>query len=274
MIRIAVIGASGRMGRELINVAQQSADVRVSAALVSAGSTALGRDAGELAGVGNIGVRVTSDLAAGLSGADVVLDFSQPHVSSATLAACRAAGKPLLIGTTGIPSEVAHEFASAAREIALLVAPNTSLGVTLLMELVRQAALALPADFDIEIIEAHHRTKRDAPSGTAIALGEAAAAARRGPAGALTPEELRSARTERQMPRVSGEIGFAVLRGGDLVGEHTVLFAGTGERLTLSHTATDRAVFARGAIEAARYLARRPPGRYTMRDVISAKSVT
>ncbi len=152
----------------------------------------------------------------------------------------------------------------------MLVAPNTSVGIAVLLELVRDAAKALPATFDIEIVEAHHRMKRDAPSGTALALGNAAAVARRGTE--LTQNEVELARVGDSAPRREGEIGFAVTRGGDIVGEHTVLFAGNGERLTLSHSATERAIFARGALQAAAWLAGRPPGRYFMRDFLFNKS--
>ena len=272
MIRAAIIGVTGRMGRALVQAAAEGSDVRVTGAIASAASSALGRDAGELAGANSIGVRVTSDLASALAAADVAIDFSSGLATAANLAACRASRKALLIGTTGFAADLARELDAAAREIPLLVAPNTSIAVTLLIELVRNAARALPAAFDIEIIEAHHRMKRDAPSGTALALGEAAAAGRRGPGNPLTENEIHSARTGSPQPRKAGEIGFAVIRGGDVVGEHSVLFAGDGERLTLSHTATDRAIFARGAVQAAVWLAGRPPGRYSMHDFIHYKS--
>lgn len=251
------------MGCALLRAATEAIDVRVTAAVASPGSTAIGRDAGDLAGVGSIGVVVTADLATAIASADVVIDFSNARATAANLAACRAARKALLIGTTGFPAELNAEFDSAARDIPLLVAPNTSVGVTLLIELVAQAARALPATFDIEVIEAHHRMKRDAPSGTALALGNAAATAR---GGKLEVE------TSRTGPRREGNIGFAVIRGGDIVGEHTVLFAGAGERVSLSHSATDRTLFARGALQAARWLRSQPPGRYFMRDILGYKS--
>ncbi len=257
------------MGCALVRAAAETSDLRVAAAVASSRSAAVGRDAGELAGVGNIGVGVTNDLAAAVASADVVIDFSNSEATAANLAACRAAGKALLIGTTGFAAELAAALDSAAREIPLLVAPNTSVGITLLIELVQQAARALPPTFDIEVIEAHHRTKRDAPSGTALALGNAAAAGRRGPGLPVTRKEIEFPRTE---PRRDGDIGFAVIRGGDIVGEHTVLFAGGGERISLSHSATDRAIFARGALQAARWLRIQPPGRYFMRDILGYKS--
>ena len=274
MIRAAIIGVAGRMGCALVRAATECADLTVTGAVASPTSESIGRDVGELAGARPIGVAVTSDLTAALAAADVAIDFSNSRATAANLAACRAARKALLIGTTGFPAELARDFDTAAREIPLLVAPNTSVGITLLIELVRDAAAALPAAFDVEIIEAHHRMKRDAPSGTALALGNAAAAGRRGPGHCVTPGELDSVRVGASESRKVGEIGFAAVRGGDIVGEHTVLFAGNGERLTLSHSATDRAIFARGAVQGATWLAGRPPGRYSMRDFIFYKSST
>jgi len=274
VVRAAVIGINGRMGHALVRAASERSDIRISAALASAGSSSLGRDAGELAGVGKSGVTVTANLATALADCEVAIDFSNGSATAANLAACRAARRALLIGTTGYPAnELAGPFDAAAREIPLLVASNTSVGITLLETLVRTAAKALPQTFDIEIFEAHHRMKRDAPSGTALTLGEAAAAGRRDGKG-LTAEELAAARARPPGPRREGDIGFAVVRGGDIVGEHSVQFAGPGERITLSHSATDRAVFARGALAAARWLAGRPPGRYSMRDFIFAGSKT
>ena len=265
--RAVVIGVSGRMGQALVRVARELPGIRITAAVVSAHSASLGRDAGVLAGAEPIGVEVTSDLSAALAAADVAIDFSQPHATGANIAACRAARKPLLIGTTGFAAQVTEaELDAAAREIPLLIAANTSLGVALLTELVRAAARALPPEFDIEIIEAHHRMKRDAPSGTALALAGAAGAAR----GLAPSEALSGTSAQRIGPRPQGEIGFAVVRGGDIVGEHTVLFAGPGEELRLSHRAGDRAIFARGALEAARWLLRQPPGRYGMGNIIQS----
>jgi 4-hydroxy-tetrahydrodipicolinate reductase len=267
LIRAAIIGVSGRMGLALVRAASEMPDLSIVSAVASPKSSALAQDAGELAGVGPIGVHVTADLAAALSGADIAIDFSNSKATASNLTACREARKPLLIGTTGFASEMTAAFEAAAKDIPLLVAPNTSLGVTLLIELVRQAARALPAEFDIEIVEAHHRMKRDAPSGTALALGKAAAEGRCQPF-ASAESVIRKTDTARQ----TGEIGFAVVRGGDIVGEHTVLFAGMGESLTLGHRATDRAIFARGALQAAAWLESRPAGRYFMRDLVAHKS--
>lgn len=269
MIRAAIIGVSGRMGRELVRAASDNPALSVVAAVASPASPAIGQDAGELAGIKTIGVRVTNDLPAALSQADVAVDFSDPRVTQSNLTACRLARKPLLIGTTGFAADLTAAFEAAAQDLPLLVAPNTSVGVTLLIELVREAARALPVQFDIEIIEAHHRMKRDAPSGTALALGRAAAEGRNQPFdGSGSTITLRKDGAARQ----GGEIGFAVVRGGDIVGEHAVLFAGIGESLTLSHRATDRAIFARGALQAAAWLVSQPPGRYFMRDLVTYKS--
>jgi 4-hydroxy-tetrahydrodipicolinate reductase len=267
------------MGLALVRAAAESKDISITAAVASPDSSALGKDAGELAAVGRLGVTVTSDLAAALAQADVAIDFSNASATQSNLAACRQARKPLLIGTTGFTPGA--EFEAAATEIPLLIAPNTSLGVTVLVELVRQAAAALPPSFDIEIIEAHHRKKQDAPSGTALALGHAAAEGRcQTLHGVDSQPDVGQGATARHgegsrqgnAPRQGSEIGFAVVRGGDIVGAHDVLFAGLGESLTLSHRATDRAIFARGALRAAVWLQSRAPGRYFMRDLFASKS--
>ncbi len=279
MIRIAIVGVTGRMGRALIRAAAEMPDVRISGGVASRASRHSGSDIAGLADLGACGVLVTSDLAQTLAHSDVVIDFSNADAAAATLRACRAARKPLVIGTTELPAELDHELAGAAGEIAVLVAPNTSIGVTLLIELVRASAKNLPRDFDIEILDVHHRSKRDAPSGTALALGRAAAEARGQSfdAAAVTTRAGAAAGTQgtrSERARGEGEIGFAALRGGDVVGDHTVVFAGTGEQLILGHRATDRAIFARGALRAAIWLAGQPPARYAMRDVVGYKTGT
>lgn len=249
MTRAVIVGGTGRMGRALVTCAA-ACDIEVSAVIASAHSAAAGQDAGEMAGVHRLGVPVTTDLGAALAGAQVVVDFSRPHAARDHVDQCALARVPLLLGTTGLPPGIETDLARAALRIALLVAPNTSLGVTLLLDLVRRAAGALPADFDASIVEAHHRAKQDAPSGTALALGRSVSAGR-----GKAPE-------------------YAVVRGGDIVGEHTVRFLGSGEELTLAHRATDRAIFARGALRAAAWLAGQRPGQYAMGDVLGIKSVT
>ena len=261
ILRVVIIGATGRMGQALVRAAKERPNVRITAAVTHAGSAHLGRDVGELAGVGRLGVTVTAEVAAALADCDCAIDFSQSPATAANLAACCAAGKPLLVGTTGLAAELKPEIERAARHIPLLVAANTSLGVTLLLELVRQAAQTLPLNFDVEIIEAHHRLKKDAPSGTALALGHAVAQVRGQEFEAVAAHERDGLRRE-------GDIGFAVVRAGDIVGDHTVIFAATGEQVVLSHRATDRNVFARGALDAAAWLAGRAPGHYFMRDII------
>jgi 4-hydroxy-tetrahydrodipicolinate reductase len=268
LTRAVIIGVSGRMGAALLRAAPAFPQLIITGAVVRPGSLALGRDAGEVAGIGRANLPVTSDLPAALAQADVVLDFSSASATRETLDACRAARKPLLLGTTGYGTDLDAELNGAARELALLVAPNTSVGVTLLTELTRQAAHVLPASFDIDVIDLHHRLKPDAPSGTTLALARAAAEARGIPAptgeGSAAPSG----------PRPEGAIGLASLRAGDIVGEHTVLFCGAGEDLALTHRARDRSVFARGALSAALWLSSRPPGRYSMRDFIFPKTET
>lgn len=273
MKRVVIIGVTGRMGRALVRAACTASAperdaMRITGTIASPNSSSLGQDAGELAGVDRLGLQVSADLPAALAQADVAIDFSGSGATGANLAACRAARKPLLIGTTGYANDVAMTFAQAARDIPLLVAPNTSVGVTLLIELVRTAAKALPLDFDVEILEAHHRLKVDAPSGTALALGRAADEARGRPDALIAKDALGN----RVGPRGKGDIGFAVVRAGDIVGEHTVMFAGEGEQLSLTHRATDRAIFAKGALQAGVWLAGQPPGRYHMRDFLRVKT--
>jgi 4-hydroxy-tetrahydrodipicolinate reductase len=263
-IRLVLVGASGRMGTQILRSLPEFPALHLVGAVSSEHSATLGMDSGARAGVAASGVAITAALPPLLESADLVIDFSSGRAVAASLAACAAAHVPLLIGTTGLPPELEGPLAVASRPIALLVAPNTSLGVNLLIELVRRAAAALPAEYDIEIIEAHHRGKRDAPSGTALALASTAVSAR----GSSLSEQACFARPREGGGRRRGQIGFAVVRGGDVIGEHQVLFLGEGERLALSHSATDRALFARGALAAAQWLARQPPGRYGMDDFL------
>jgi len=267
MIRAAVIGATGRMGQALIRAGRETNAIRIVAAVASEGSRFLGHDAGKLADQTTLGATVTADLRAALASCDVAIDFSKPDATAANLAACRTVSKPLLIGTTGFPAELTSEFVKAGRDIPLLIAPNTSMGVSLLIELVRACARALPSEFDIEILESHHRGKKDAPSGTALALGRTAARAR----GHELTEVTVTSRADGR-PRVEGDIGFSVIRGGDVIGEHTVLFMAPGEQIALTHRATDRAIFARGALRAAAWLAVQPVGLYDMQDVAGYKT--
>jgi len=264
--RICLVGATGRMGLAISRALDERADLALVAAIARPGHAALGRDLGALSGGKKWGVAITDALAAGIEAADVVIDFSHHSHVAATVDACVAGSRALVLGTTGYGEEASRKLVDAAARIPLLVAANTSLALNVLLALVRSAAAALPESYDIEIVETHHRRKVDAPSGTALALGAAAGEGRSlAPAGA----EITGSRPG---PRETGPIGYAVSRGGDVVGEHEVRFLGLGEQLRLSHIATDRAIFARGALAAARWLVGRPAGRYSMGDVLSIKS--
>jgi len=253
--------------RETVRAGTAHESLDVIAAVASPGSKSTGLDIGEVAGGKALGVRVVDDLPPDLAGAQVAIDFSRPDLSLRALNVCRAARVPIVIGTTGHGAEFEARVAGASRDIAVLVAPNTSIGVAVAQELVRIAAQALPKEFDIEIFEAHHKHKLDAPSGTALALAASAARAR-----GLDPSADTHAGRAGQGARREGEIGIASVRAGDIVGTHTVLFAGSGERLTVGHEATDRSIFALGAIRAASWLATQKPGRYTMANVLGMKT--
>ena len=239
--------------------------LRLSGALAGPDSGRLGSDAA-LEGKPT-GIQITADFAVGLRGAAVAADFSRAQFVLAHVEACVAAGVPLLVGTTGLDAGTRVALEAASSSIAVLIAPNTSVGVGAMTDLVRRATVALGADYDVEISEAHHRAKRDAPSGTALALGEAVASAR----GERLAAQAVFDRHEEHTGREPGSIGFAVVRAGDIIGEHTVIFAGAGERLEITHRATDRAAFARGAVRAAEWLVGRRPGLFGMHDVLEAR---
>jgi len=262
-IRIAVAGASGRMGRTLIRAVAEASDMVLSHALEHEGHTDLGADAGMLAGLGNNGVKLSSDALAALSTADAVLDFTAPAASLALADLAAQARIVHVIGTTGFAEADLTRLKAAARHAVIMKSGNMSLGVNLLAALVREAAKALP-NYDIEIIEMHHRMKVDAPSGTALLLGEAAAHGRNV---ALSDNQVRG-RDGQTGARPDGTIGFASLRGGTVVGDHTVILAGPHERIELTHKAEDRMIFARGAIAAARWGQGKKPGLYSMTDVL------
>jgi len=266
-LRIAVAGASGRMGQALVEGVLAAPDLALAAALDVPGSAFLGRDAGERMGQAS-GVQVSSDIGAALAAADVLIDFTRPAGTMVHLDACAAAGVAAVVGTTGLAAEQKARMAALAARVPIVFAPNMSVGVNVLLELVELAAARLGPDFDIEIVEMHHRHKVDAPSGTALGLGEAAA---RG-AGVRLGEHAVYAREGVTGERPRGAIGFAALRGGDGVGEHTVVFAGAGERIELTHRATSRQNFAAGALRAARFAGERraaqSAGLFDMRDVL------
>ncbi|MBL0934594.1 MAG: 4-hydroxy-tetrahydrodipicolinate reductase [Rhizobiaceae bacterium] len=262
---LVVVGAAGRMGQAITRAISAIEGVTVVGALDRKGAPAIGRDAGELAGLGPIGVEITDDPLPLFAKADGVIDFSAPAASVEYAGYAAQARIVHVIGTTGCSAEDDAAIAAAARHATIVKSGNMSLGVNLLAALVEQAARALPAaDFDVEILEMHHRHKVDAPSGTALLLGEAAA---KGRAIALSEKSVR-VRDGHTGAREAGTIGFATLRGGSVVGDHSVLLAGTGERITLSHQAEDRAIFARGAVQAALWAKDRKPGLYSMRDVL------
>jgi 4-hydroxy-tetrahydrodipicolinate reductase len=261
-VRVALFGATGRMGRSLLRAIHDSTDYELAGALASSDSPAIGHDAGRVATLGtDLGVRVSRDRAEVLTSAEVAIDFSVAAATDEHLEACVARGCGLLIGTTGLAPETRLRIEAASARIPVIVAANTSLGVALLARLVAQTAAALPPEYDIEVIEAHHRYKVDAPSGTALKLGEAAALARGTSLPRAGMERLPGARRE-------GSIGFASIRGGDIAGDHTVLFAGPGERIELTHRAHDRMTFAYGALRAASWLRAAGPGLYSMEDVL------
>ena len=260
--RLTLFGATGRMGQSILQALQATPQWQLASAVASAGSGRLGEDA---AAEGRAtGVPLASDPVAALAGASVAIDFSVAAAVSAHAAACAAAGVPLLVGTTGLDEATLQALRLASARVPVLVAPNTSVGVGVLAELVAAATRALGPGFDVEILEAHHHAKRDAPSGTALKLGEAVAAARGQPLSDLAALDRASGGGARR----PGSIGFAVVRAADIVGEHTVIFATPGERLELTHRATDRLTFARGALRAAGWLIGRTPGYYRMENVL------
>jgi len=266
-VRVAIAGAGGRMGQALIEATLDADDLVLAAAIDVPRSAGIGADAGERCGR-STGVRIVSNLDAAVRASDVLIDFTRPSGTLVHLAACAGAGVAAVIGTTGFDDAGKAEIAARARSIPVVFAPNMSVGVTVLTELVRRATQLLGPAFDVEVLEMHHRLKVDAPSGTALALGEAAAA---GAAVALRDHAV-YARQGVTGERRPGTIGFATLRGGDVVGEHTVLFAGAGERLELTHRATSRRNFAIGALRAARFVADRRSrdenGLFDMADVL------
>lgn len=264
MIGITIIGGSGRMGRAITRGVRASPEFELMASVARTGGDSVGRDAGELSGTGPMAVTVTDDLSSAVARADVVLDFSTPDTTDGVVTACCKHRIPLVIGTTGLGEEQRVHIEDAAADIPVILAPNTSVGVNVLFEAVRRVAAALGEEYDAEIFEAHHRHKADAPSGTAIRLGEVIAGTR----GRKLSESAVYSREGRIGARESGEIGFSVMRGGGIAGEHTVCFAGGAERLELTHRAASRDLFGEGALRAARWLTGRAPGLYTMSDVL------
>ncbi|MBX9961893.1 MAG: 4-hydroxy-tetrahydrodipicolinate reductase [Burkholderiales bacterium] len=264
--KVVIAGSSGRMGRTLMESVAQSDDLRLHAALERGDSPFLGRDAGELIGAPN-GVIIGADMDAGLLGADVLVDFTRPEGTMAHVDACVRHGVKLVIGTTGFSAEQKTRIAAAASKVGIVMAPNMSVGVNVALRLLDLAARALGDGYDVEIVEAHHRHKVDAPSGTALRMGEVVAAA----LGRDLATDAVYGREGVTGERKPSTIGFATMRGGDIVGDHTVMFAGIGERVEITHKASSRATFAMGALRAARFLAKKTSGLYDMQDVLGLR---
>ncbi|RMQ21119.1 4-hydroxy-tetrahydrodipicolinate reductase [Pseudomonas syringae pv. delphinii] len=264
MRRIAVVGAAGRMGKTLIEAVQQAPGAGLTAAVDRPDSTLVGADAGELAALGRIGVPLSGDLAKVADEFDVLIDFTHPSVTLKNLAFCRKAGKAMIIGTTGFSAEEKQRLVEAGKDIPIVFAANFSIGVNLCLKLLDTAARVLGDEVDIEITEAHHRHKVDAPSGTALRMGEVVANAlgRDLEKVAVYGREGQTGARDRQT------IGFATIRAGDVVGDHTVLFAADGERVEITHKASSRMTFAKGAVRAAMWLDGKAPGLYDMQDVL------
>jgi len=262
-LRIAIAGASGRMGRMLVEAVLDAPDLALSGALDVAGSPLLGQDAGAFLGRAT-GVAISDDLDAVLAASQVLIDFTRPEGTLHHLQACAGRGVALVIGTTGFSAADKAAIGAAAQRIPVFMSPNMSVGVNVVMRLIEQAAKAFSHGYDIEIIEAHHRNKIDAPSGTALKMGEVVASA----LGRNLADNAVFGREGVTGVRDPSTIGFATVRGGDIIGDHTVLFAGIGERIEITHKSSSRATYAQGSLRAARYLAHSGPGLYDMNDVL------
>ncbi|MBM3644373.1 MAG: 4-hydroxy-tetrahydrodipicolinate reductase [Alphaproteobacteria bacterium] len=263
-MKIAVVGAGGRMGRMLVRELGRRAGAELAAACEGPGSSWAGRDSGELAGLEPNGVKIGTDAGAAIGAADALIDFTVPAATAAHAALAAERGRAMVIGTTGLDAAQTAAVHAAAKRVPVLWAANMALGVNVLLALVEKTAAMLAADYDIEVLEMHHRHKIDAPSGTALALGRAAAAGR----GVALEKVWRKTRDGHTGARPSGEIGFATLRGGEEVGVHTVMFAAAGERLELGHRSFSRETYAAGAVTAALWLRGKPAGLYGMKDVL------
>jgi 4-hydroxy-tetrahydrodipicolinate reductase len=261
-LHLAVVGAPGRMGQAIARLALGDPNIKIVGAVGGPNDAALGRDIGELVGLGTAGVEITADLASGLLGANVVIEFSTVQAAADVFHMAEKHGIAVVSGTTNLDERALAALDRAAKKVPALWAPNMSLGVQVLAEIVEFAARKLGLEFDVEIVETHHRRKVDSPSGTAIRLGRAVQAARSGLV------EVRG-RDGDVGARKSNEMGMHAVRGGDVIGDHTVHFIGDSERLELTHRASNRDLFARGALAAARFLVQKPPGRYTIRDVLN-----
>ncbi len=267
MIKAVVTGAGGRMGSRIVNVLSGSQGIVLGGAVERSGHALLGQDAGGPAGIAPTGVPFTDDLAAALAAGDVLIDFTSPEASLAHLRACAKAGKAAVIGTTGLGKEQLDEAAAFARKVPCVVSPNMSIGVNLCFKVLAEIARTIGEDYDMEIVEAHHRMKKDAPSGTALKMAQVLARAVNRDLDAVGVYARKGMIGERSKQ----EIGIQTVRAGDIVGEHTVLFAGTGERIELTHRAHSRDTFAAGAVRAAKWVFGKAPGQYDMQDVLGLK---
>ncbi len=263
-MKIGIVGCAGRMGRMLVREVAATPGCTLAGGTERVGGPALGQDIGLLAGVGALGVTAIDDAAALFAEADAVIDFTSPDASVRHAALAAQSETVLVVGTTGFAPAQQAAIAQAATHTPIVQAPNMSVGVNLLLALVEQAARRLGEDYDIEVLEMHHRNKVDAPSGTALGLGQAAAAGR----GVALEEVWQKVRDGHTGARPRGEIGFATLRGGDVIGDHVVMFAGDGERIELAHKAGGRQIYAKGAVRAALWANDKAPGLYSMRDVL------
>ena len=266
-VKVVVAGASGRMGARLVSLIKESSDLQLVGAVERKGHPAIGSDAGDVAGCGRIGVAMTDNLTALADRADVLLDFTTPDVSLMHMAIMAASRKAMVVGTTGLSAAQFAELKKAAKSIPCVFSPNMSVGVNVILKVLAEMARAFGEDYDIEVTEAHHRLKKDAPSGTALKIAQVLADA--------TGRELDKVATYGRKgmvgERKKGEIGIQAIRAGDIVGDHTVLFGGLGERIEVTHRAQSRDTFARGALRAARWVVTRPPGLYDMHDVLGLK---
>ena len=267
MIRVAIVGAAGRMGRMLVEAVAADEQCMLGAAIIKPGEPVVGVDVGDLVGVGTLNVLLTDDLRSVVDDFDVVIDFTSPQSTMAHVELCRQYGKGIVIGTTGLNSEQTAVLAKAAEETAIVFAPNMSIGVNLVFKLLEVAAKVLGDDADIEVIEAHHRHKVDSPSGTALKMGEVVAE--------TLGRELQNCavygREGHTGPRKRDTIGFATVRAGDVIGDHTVLFASEGERVEITHKASSRVIYARGSMRAVRFISTKSSGLYDMQDVLGLK---
>ena len=267
MIKVVVAGAGGRMGGRLVSLIRESAVLQLVGAVERKGHPAVGEDAGEVAGCGRVGVVVSDDLTAHADRAEVLIDFTTPEATLEHLGVMAARRKAMVIGTTGLSEEQLAELRTRARPIPCVFSPNMSVGVNVILKAIAEMARTLGEDYDIEVLEAHHRLKKDAPSGTALKIAQVLAKATGKDLDAVAAYGRKGMIGERKR----GEIGVQVIRAGDIVGDHTVLFGGIGERIEITHRAQSRDTFARGALRASRWVVKQPPGLYDMQDVLGLK---